>query len=600
MSTNGVTGSNVSQVITAELSFDDTRERPARRLAFTSLTRSDKGVRFFLDLFIVYVSVIIDFMGYTLLAPLLSTIVDQLGSGGFSDDAFAASWLMAMYGLGQFISVMIMGPLSDRVGRRPVFILAYSLTSLVYLIQGFSNSYWMFAVLRLCNGLTTGTRPVTFSYLGDIAPPEKMPLYSSLAGAMVAIGALMPLLGGSMGTITWRLPVFFSAGITFIMACLAFIFLRESLKKGSTVVDSGGVANGGVRMGTSIMRTPLFIVTLTLIALTGACVQYGNISIITTLPWLLNQVYGTPLNTVGLILGSQAIPTSLTLFLVFLPLSKRVPMSILAMIGMLGHATMFILPLLGNVYGVIFTSYLLNFGNSMVYSSVPVMAKVIAPAPRRGLVNGIVLASMLLAGAVGPLIAGVLWDADSEHITAFAVVSGVAALGAVCMLFTWRLIPLLMTRVARRADEDLTDEQIENLYEELADLQGMRECRMKLAAHIKHRKGVAHREDAAVEEALRITRALSLSDLKMGTSPHSDEDIWRLGCDVSAILDRNNWNRWPHYYEWILAQVGSAFPPIREAPEQDRYEDVTWVMQKHLEIVSEWEKRQLGKFKKDR
>ncbi|EER01679.1 hypothetical protein Pmar_PMAR014749 [Perkinsus marinus ATCC 50983] len=114
MSTNGVTGSNVSQVITAELSSDDTRERSARRLAFTSLTRSDKGVRFFLDLFIVYVSVIIDFMGYTLLAPLLSTIVDQLGSGGFSDDAFAASWLMAMYGLGQFISVMIMGPLSDR------------------------------------------------------------------------------------------------------------------------------------------------------------------------------------------------------------------------------------------------------------------------------------------------------------------------------------------------------------------------------------------------------------------------------------------------------------------------------------------------------
>ncbi|KAF4665314.1 hypothetical protein FOZ61_011039 [Perkinsus olseni] len=571
-----------------------------RRKPFAFFPRFDNGPRFFLDLFIVYVSVIVDFMGYTLLAPLFTTIVDELGNGGFSDD-FAASWLMAMYGFGQFLSAMTMGPLSDLVGRRPVFVCAYSLTAAVYLIQGFSNSYWMFACLRLCNGLTTGTRPVAFSYLGDIAAPERMALYSTLVGVMIAIGSLMPLLGGSMGTLTWRLPVFFAAGLTFCMALLALIFLRESRKPDTAPSTDRGAAVGGGRPESSgIMRTPLFIVTLTMIALTGACVQFDNITIITTLPWLLNEVYGMALNTVGLVLGSMAIPTLITLIVIFLPLSKRLSMPILAMIGMLGHATMFILPLLNNVYGVIFLSYLLNFGNSMVYSSVPVMAKIIAPAPRRGLVNGIVLAAMLLAGAVGPLIAGVLWDVDSEHITAFAVVSVVAAVGALCMLFAWRLIPRLMMRRASSPQHDLTDKEIEDLYEELAELKGTKECRCKLAEHIKRRREIAHEEDAAVKEALRATGRLSLSELEFRGSVRREEDIWRLGHDVSAILDRNNWNRWPYYYEWVLAQIGSAFPPIREGPECDRFEDVTWVMQKHLEIVSEWEKRQLSKFKKDR
>ncbi|KAF4655061.1 hypothetical protein FOL47_009619 [Perkinsus chesapeaki] len=548
--------------------------------------------RYLIDLVIVYSSVIMDFMGYTLLAPLFPTIVADLGTGGFPD-GFAASWLMAMYGLGQFISAMVMGTVSDMAGRRPVFVFAFALTTVVYVAQGLADSYWMFAITRFCAGLTTGTRPVAFSYLGDITTPEKMAVYSMLVGVMIAVGSLMPLLGGTLGTISWRLPVFVSAGFTFCLAVLAVLFLRES--KRAQVMETGDVR--GQKSG--IMRTPLFIVTLSMIAITGAGVQFGNISVVTILPWLLKEVYQMSLSSIGLVLGCQAIPTLLTLLLVFLPLSRRIPMPIIAFLGMLGHATMFALPLMDNRSAVIFTSYLLCFGNSMVYSSVPVMAKVIAPPPRRGLVNGIVLGAMLLAGALGPLIAGLLWPVDTDHIMAFAVVSAVACLGAICMLFAWRLIPAVVLRMTEQLErEDLTEKQVDDLYDELAELVGTRDYRRKLAAQIRRRRQIALEEGAPTLEALRIMKKMSFSEISAERFGGTEEEIAQLGRDVSQILNRNNWYRWPVYYEWILAQIASAFPPIREAPEDTRFEDVTWVMERQLEIVSQWERNKLSKFRK--
>ncbi|KAF4655060.1 hypothetical protein FOL47_009618 [Perkinsus chesapeaki] len=400
--------------------------------------RKTSSLRHVVDLVIVYASVIVDFMGYTLIAPLLSTIVGEFGSGGVSH-SFAASVLMSSYGLGQFISALIMGPTSDHLGRRPVLIAAYFLTCLCYLGQAFSENYWGFAVLRFCNGMATGTRPVAFSYLGDISSPERMPFYSMLVGVMIAFGSLMPLLGGMLGAISWRLPLLISAGLSGLLFLLSAVFLRESLVPEDDHVKAS--------LSPTQPSSSVFWLTVALIALTAACVQFDNISIITSLPWLLTSSFGIEMKTVGAILGSQAVPTLLTNLLIFLPLSKVLPVCLLALAGMCGQATMFLLPLLKSKVAVVAVSYLLNFGNAMVYSSVPVLVKIVSPPSKRGLINGIVLSCMLLAGAIGPLVAGLLWGADHRHYTTFAAVSGVAGLGAVSML----VIYLILVRRQKRA-----------------------------------------------------------------------------------------------------------------------------------------------------
>mmetsp|Transcript_1173 Transcript_1173/g.1141 ORF Transcript_1173/g.1141 Transcript_1173/m.1141 type:complete len:110 (-) Transcript_1173:150-479(-) len=109
----------------------------------------------------------------------------------------------------------------------------------------------------------------------------------------------------------------------------------------------------------------MFIVVLSMITYTGFCTQYTNMSIITIFPWLLENKFGMTESDAGLIMGSQAIPTFLSLVVIFMPLSSHgVPMPLLACLGMIFHSVMITLPFVDNETGVIFLSYCLNLGGS--------------------------------------------------------------------------------------------------------------------------------------------------------------------------------------------------------------------------------------------
>ncbi|KAF4682070.1 hypothetical protein FOZ60_011199 [Perkinsus olseni] len=371
-------------------------------------TSFKKDPRFLLDLVIVYVSVIVDFMGYTMLSPVFQQVVRTLGNGGLGD-SLGASMLMTFYAIGQFITALIYGPLSD----------------------------------RFCGGLATGTRPVVFSFLGDIATPAEMPFYSAFVSIMIAIGAVMPMVGGALGDIWWRAPACFGAGWTGFWAVVCILWLRNPKKNDSV---GGGVVNAEGKVSFPIMKTFLFIVVLSMITYTGFCTQYTNMSIITIFPWLLENKFRMTESDVGLIMGSDAIPTFLSLVVLFMPLSScGVPMPLLACLGMIFHSVMITLPFVNNETGVVFLQYSLNLGNSLAYASVPVIAKLIAPAPRRGFVNSIVLSATLGAGIFGPLISGPLFNIWLP--LPFIVCFCISATGAICMLFCWKLAPILVKRL---------------------------------------------------------------------------------------------------------------------------------------------------------
>ncbi|KAF4658473.1 hypothetical protein FOZ61_005589 [Perkinsus olseni] len=381
-------------------------------------------------------------MGYTMLSPVFQQVVRTLGNGGLGD-SLGASMLMTFYAIGQFITALIYGPLSDRYGRRIVFVIGYTFACVFYILLAVSWDYWSYAIFRFCGGLATGTRPVVFSFLGDIATPAEMPFYSAFVSIMIAIGAVMPMVGGALGDIWWRAPACFGAGWTGFWAVVCILWLRNPKKNDSV---GGGVVNAEGKVSFPIMKTFLFIVVLSMITYTGFCTQYTNMSIITIFPWLLENKFRMTESDVGLIMGSDAIPTFLSLVVLFMPLSScGVPMPLLACLGMIFHSVMITLPFVNNETGVVFLQYSLNLGNSLAYASVPVIAKLIAPAPRRGFVNSIVLSATLGAGIFGPLISGPLFNVWLP--LPFIVCFCISATGAICMLFCWKLAPILMKRL---------------------------------------------------------------------------------------------------------------------------------------------------------
>ena len=77
-------------------------------------------------------------LGFALIIPLLTFYAASFGA-----TAFQTGLLVSSYALMQMISAPILGRLSDKYGRRLVFLISILGTFLGFLILGFSNSLLM-------------------------------------------------------------------------------------------------------------------------------------------------------------------------------------------------------------------------------------------------------------------------------------------------------------------------------------------------------------------------------------------------------------------------------------------------------------------------
>lgn len=169
--------------------------------------------------------------GMTVVLPVLPFVVLRYVSG----EGELALWvgaLEAVNGLCAFIAAPFLGRLSDRFGRRPVIIVASFGAALSMVLFGVGGALWVLLLARVIQGATAGDLPALFAYLADITPPEKRAQRFGLLGALSGIGTMVgPALGGLLAAIDLALPVFVTAGISFLIATLSVFLLPESLDR---------------------------------------------------------------------------------------------------------------------------------------------------------------------------------------------------------------------------------------------------------------------------------------------------------------------------------------------------------------------------------
>ena len=77
-------------------------------------------------LLILFLVVLIDMIGFTLVIPFLTYFIQDLAeNGGVIDVGIRDRWVgitLAAYTFGQFLFTPILGSLSDKLGRRPILI----------------------------------------------------------------------------------------------------------------------------------------------------------------------------------------------------------------------------------------------------------------------------------------------------------------------------------------------------------------------------------------------------------------------------------------------------------------------------------------------
>ncbi|MFM9801275.1 multidrug effflux MFS transporter [Aeromonas dhakensis] len=198
--------------------------------------------------------------------PAIPQMAEQLGAEVTLMQG-TITWFLFSMGLGQ----LLVGPLADRYGRKPIALGGVLLYGLSALGAGFAASLGELMLARVLQGLgACATSVAAFSVVRDSYGPKKSgQMISYLNGAICFIPALAPLLGGWLtAKAGWSANFWFMAGYAAIVGSWLLWRMPETRPEETR---SGGPLISWSRYS-PVLRSPSFLFNATLCMLAMAVI----------------------------------------------------------------------------------------------------------------------------------------------------------------------------------------------------------------------------------------------------------------------------------------------------------------------------------------
>lgn len=183
-------------------------------------------------LFSIFLIVLVDFLGFGLIIPLLPFYVPD-----YAHNPMKVTLIFSVFSICQFIGAPILGALSDRYGRRPILILSQLGSAAGYVLLGVASfPKWdpqtrlvLVYLSRVIDGFTGGNVSTAQAYISDVTTPQNRAKGMGLLGAAFGIGfSVGPFLGGVLGAYNVSWPAFAAALLAALAAAVTFAKLPES------------------------------------------------------------------------------------------------------------------------------------------------------------------------------------------------------------------------------------------------------------------------------------------------------------------------------------------------------------------------------------
>jgi MFS transporter, DHA1 family, tetracycline resistance protein len=178
-------------------------------------------------LFLMALTIFIDFTGFGLVIPLLPFWAERLGA-----NAVGVGLILTIYALAQFIFTPILGSLSDRYGRRPIIIAALAIETISFALSALANTLPFLLIARFVGGLGASNIGSAQAVVSDVTPANERARGMGLIGAAIGLGFVVgPALGGLLASLGPALPFWVAMGVAIANMLLVFFFLPETRKR---------------------------------------------------------------------------------------------------------------------------------------------------------------------------------------------------------------------------------------------------------------------------------------------------------------------------------------------------------------------------------
>ncbi len=160
----------------------------------------------------------------------------------FGIDSRALAWIFNIYILLQLVGTPLMAKLSDRYGRRQVYVLNLALFGVGSVIVVVAPDFATLLVGRAVQGFgASGIFPVASAVIGDTFPAEKRGPTLGLLGAVFGIAFLLgPLLGGVLLRFSWHWLFLINIPIILYLIGQALRLVPATRAEGSAPFDVAG------------------------------------------------------------------------------------------------------------------------------------------------------------------------------------------------------------------------------------------------------------------------------------------------------------------------------------------------------------------------
>ena len=194
----------------------------------------------------IFLIVLVDVLGLTIVLPLLPFYAERLGAS-----PFVASLLVSVYAACQLVSGPLLGRMSDRMGRKPLLLVSQVGTLAGFLVLANAEVLWLVFLARILDGLTAGNLSLAQAYIADVTTPENRSSSFAIIGIAFGLGFLVgPAASGYLSVYGLHVPFYAASGLSLvsILATAVLLPANPPRPEGAAAEDEGPAGPGGKRL----------------------------------------------------------------------------------------------------------------------------------------------------------------------------------------------------------------------------------------------------------------------------------------------------------------------------------------------------------------